>query len=214
MIGATNHFSTPLQENECRESCSGCCPGPSHYVDPVRPPPCLFWHVYWPSAHLPPIFWLKRPFSLWNGLFWDARTPFCLFRPCLCLRRPLLAITCPFFGHTDLSVPFLPRFWTRRPLPALIVPFWTHRPLPAPFLDTPTTSCPVLGRADLSLLDFGLADPFLPRFWTCRPLLARNRPSLDPSLLNLDTPTLSCPEPSFFGRAVDEKMFSPGFRQM
>src|SRR6266545_3524593 len=46
-----------------------------------------------------------------------------------------------------------------------------HGPLPAPFLDAPTTSCPVLGRADLSLLDFGCADPFFARtlpFWDTR----------------------------------------------
>src|SRR6266545_3526525 len=99
---------------------------------------------------------------------------------------------CPFFGHTDLSVPFLPRFWTRLPPPALIVPFCMHGPLPAPFLDAPTTSCPVLGRADLSLLDFGCADPFLPGTVPFR----MHRPLPAPFL---DVPTPSRLELSFFG---------------
>src|SRR6266545_3297662 len=87
-------------------------------------------------------------------------------------KRPLLGRTDPFL---PLPAPFMPA-----PTPSrhYVSFFWTHRPfhaLPAPFLDAPTTSCPVLGRADLSLLVFGHTDPFLPRtvpFRTCRPLPA------------------------------------------
>src|SRR6266511_670758 len=95
-------------------------------------------------------------------------------------------------------------FWTHRPFRALPAPFLdmlTPSRSNRPFLDARTSSCPVFGRADHFLPRFGTRRPLPARFWTRRPLLARNRPSLDPSLLNLDAPTLSCLEPSFFGHA-------------
>src|SRR6266542_2021221 len=118
------------------------------------------------------------------------------------MKRPLLGRTDPFL---PLLAPFMPAptpshhyvsfFWTHRPFRALRAPFLDaltpSRPN-GPFFDAPTTSCPVLGRADLSLLDFGRADPFLPGTVPFR----MRRPLPAPFL---DSPTPSCPELSFFG---------------
>src|SRR6266545_3284215 len=91
-------------------------------------------------------------------------------------------------------------------------------------LDSPSPSCPEPTLFGPVTAQFGRADPFLPGtvpFWTCQPLLARNRPFLghmDPFLPRfctrrsflarnrpfLDTRTPSCP---IFGRA---NPFSPG----
>src|SRR6266508_3773191 len=139
-------------------------------------------------------FWTRHPLLAHNRPFSDAPTPSCpVFgladpflpgtvllwtRPCsIWTRRPFLAWTCPFL---DVPTPSCPE-------PSL---FGTYGPLPAPFLDVPLISRP---KSPL----FGHTNPFLPHFWTCRPLLAWNRPFFD-------TRPTSFP---VFGRADP---FSPG----